>query len=1540
MAIQHTSLSYQGKKFTLASAIQEAHKLLDVQNYEAAEALAKKILKVQPLTAVAMQIAGIALGEQGKHQEAIEYCEQALQQEPNNPNFKNALANYLTHLQQDQRAEQLYREALAIQPGLPDATYNLGRLLINMDRPLEAEVYLQAALQMAPNASSVYQSLGICAYQAGNYQQAVLWLKLGQALDPEKMDFPFNIGMSLMEVHQHQEAIGYFEQALELDPSNYNILIRLALCHYMLRRYDTAELFVTQYLEHTPSDIQSERMNALMLLAGMYKTRGRHSEAIKLEKSMIEEYPSNDLGFSNLLLNMVYSDEIGQEELFEWCRKFSEFYEKPFLDIEPQHPNTPDPERKLRIGYVSADLFNHSVSYFALPLITRHDKEKFDVYAYAVRDVSSTVRDLYKKDTIWRSMVGAGDARFCQQIKDDQIDILIDLSGHTGGNILRLFGQKLAPVQVTWLGFPFSTGLQRMDYRIVDAIVEPVGTTEHLNTETLVRIPGTFCAYRPAINTPDRLLSGELDVKPTPAKRNGFITFGCCNNIAKVTNYTLQLWSRVLEAVPDAKLLIEAVDTEGETTRKNISERFESNGVPMSRVILSNRAKNKQYSLYHEIDIVLDPFPCNGGTTTCDALFMSVPVVSLSGVRFMSRIGATFLVNIGHPEWVTESPDEYVRIAADLASDVEKLDQIRQNLRTEVENSPMMDEVGFARKVERAYREMWKVWCAKQHGEVYEADFSGQIHQLAHPSTPVLVEIPEELKQLFALEAEQDWENLKQQTSVYLTSHPESLEAGLLYASSMQHLGDTQAALNLLKQLYREYPDSAECASQLGLILLAQGDESAAQACLDEAVKLSSHAGEAYFALANLLISQGRRMGFADPEANQRFNRAINLLQHVLELNLKHQAAWHALGELHLYRNRHREAEIAARQILKIDPNHAGAKVILAKALLRRGSMEQACTQLKEALVQNPNHASAHATLSQLYAMTGNVTLMLKYAKTSIACDPTSQETWHMLLQQVETSGEVSMAEHQTLLREYAQRFTPSYIAPNLNLPIVGKKLRLGLVSSKLHEHPSSAWLLPICNLINKSQFELFFYYSGVNFDNLTSALKNQYADSWQFVRGLTSAHLAQQIKEDSIDILINLSGHDLLSVQGVFAYKPAPVQVTLAGVPIPSGLPQMDYLITDSVMAPEGKLGEAYHEKALMLPGHAPICFRPFADHTERNSMPAFDIQPAPCTQQGYISFVSQCDSMSLTRATLELWAEVLHAIPDSRLLLSNSLIIQEIVPQLEALGIENNRIQVPAEQLDVRERFYQRADIMLDPIPYSDALTTSSALWMGVPVVTLVGESPLSRASASVLTAIGHTDLIAHSAQEYIQIVKKLTQDVERLNTLRHTLRAAMVNSPLREEVSYVRTLEAVLQNVWQIWCESESAAPARQHWQHTEALKLCAELLANGNYAEAVAGYKMVLSEWKECQESLYGLGMCALLTENFEQAASLLERAEISMQHNTHPLRADCLAGLGQAYFGLGRLTEAKMQWLHSLALKESEAVRSWLNALGSEQPILN
>ncbi len=436
-------------------------------------------------------------------------------------------------------------------------------------------------------------------------------------------------------------------------------------------------------------------------LGNIRKEQGRLDDAMVCYSRAVAARPDYAAAHANLLFATAYVDGLAPSRVFELHRDWGQRYAQGL--VRRDHPNVRDPARRLRVAYVSPDLRAHAVAMFIEPVLAHHDRASFEVVAYAeVAQPDAVTARLHGLVDVWRSTVGLTDEQVAQLIRADGIDVLVDLAGHTANGRLLALARKPAPVQLTYLGYPATTGIEAMDWRLTDAVAEPEGQSEAFYTERLYRLPHSLWCYQPFTDM------GEPG--PLPALTQGQVTFGSFNNYAKVGPRVVDLWASVLRAVPDSRLVMITVPA-GEA-QAALWARFEALGVARERVMLYDRLDRARYvALFGTVDIALDPFPCNGGTTTCDALWMGLPVVALAGTTFLSRASLSVLSASGLEEFAAADEAGYVALCARLASDLPALSALRASLRSRLSSSPLLDAAGFTRDIEAAYRAMWREWC-------------------------------------------------------------------------------------------------------------------------------------------------------------------------------------------------------------------------------------------------------------------------------------------------------------------------------------------------------------------------------------------------------------------------------------------------------------------------------------------------------------------------------------------------------------------------------------------------------------------------------------------------------------------------------------------------------------------------------------------------------------------------------------------------------------------------------------------------------------
>lgn len=599
----------------------------------------------------------------------------------------------------------------------------------------EAETLYRQARVAAPRSFDVLHLSGLVAYQQGRVTDAADLLGRAHKHDPRHAVCEMRFALALLAAKRVPEAEKHFRHAVEVKPDFHEGWDNLAYCLKTQDRLDEAlachektlalkpdyangwfNYGLTLSLSGRSAEALTCHERALAAEPGFALARFGRAQALQqmhLIPEAIEEYgrflalqPQHHDARSYRLFALHNLEDVSREELFAEHVAFGRAVDTPAALVLP---NSPDPVRRLRLAILSPDLRTHSCAYFIEPLLRHLDRTGFEVYLYHdhFREDAMSTR-LKPLAAVWRNFVGLPGPAVEKAIRADAPDILIDLSGHTGmTNRLPLFARRLAPVQITYLGYPNTTGLPAMDYRLTDALADPVGEADAFATEKLVRFAPTAWAYAPPPDAPE-------PVAP-PCLTRGHVTFGCFNNLAKITDRVLVLWGRVLQAVPDSRLRLKGRGLSEAPMRARYHERFARLGVPADRVDLLERTNETKdhLALYHDVDIALDTFPYHGTTTTCEALWMGVPVISLVGDRHMSRVGASLLTAVGRPDCLAQNADDYVRIATELASDPARLATERSGLRAALTASPLLDHAGQAARFGAALRQCWAQWCAK-----------------------------------------------------------------------------------------------------------------------------------------------------------------------------------------------------------------------------------------------------------------------------------------------------------------------------------------------------------------------------------------------------------------------------------------------------------------------------------------------------------------------------------------------------------------------------------------------------------------------------------------------------------------------------------------------------------------------------------------------------------------------------------------------------------------------------------------------------------
>ncbi|WP_322107355.1 tetratricopeptide repeat protein [Paraburkholderia sp. J41] len=647
-----------------------------------------------------LNLAGACCYSMGKKLEAAAYWERATFIQPEAVEPHCNLGTVLCELGQLARGEKLLRHAFAIAPESAEVSSNLGNVLRQRGMLSDAEEVYRRGLASHPNYATLHNNLGAVLRALKRPAESEIAYRNALTAEPRFTEAYNDLALLLQKLGRFAEADEAFRRALEIDTGfvlGYSNHARLL---YEMRRYEEAAIAAARAIELNPNNADAQLILGEALAT---QNAGDIQPSINAYRRAVEINPDSIIAHSNLAYSLLFKSDDGYEILRE-CRRFAAQFEAPYLAQDVDYANDRVEGRRLRIGYVSPDFCNHCQSLYMMPLLRNHDHVSLEIYCYSsVRITDKVTAQLSKYADIWRDVSMSSDESVAKIIKDDQIDILVDLTMHMSGGRPLLFARRPAPVQVAWLAYPGTTGSRAITYRLTDPWLAPPESSkaDDRYSERSIRLPDTFWCYDPLV-TP-------FPVSGLAADENGFVTFGCLNSPRKLTDRTLQLWAAILKSVVDSKMIL--LLAQG-SAREQVRSIFEAMGVDPSRLIFRDYQPRKAYLLtFEKIDITLDTFPYNGHTTSLDSFWMGVPVVTIVGSSPVSRAGYALLQNLGLPELSASTDEEFVRIAVRLARDRSRLRTLRCSLRERMEQSPLMDGPRFARGVEQAYLRMWKEWC-------------------------------------------------------------------------------------------------------------------------------------------------------------------------------------------------------------------------------------------------------------------------------------------------------------------------------------------------------------------------------------------------------------------------------------------------------------------------------------------------------------------------------------------------------------------------------------------------------------------------------------------------------------------------------------------------------------------------------------------------------------------------------------------------------------------------------------------------------------
>jgi predicted O-linked N-acetylglucosamine transferase (SPINDLY family) len=654
----------KNKKYPSAHEMQALLDFYNTQEFNDTLNRAKDFIRRFPHEVLGWKILGSVYQKLGQLQDSLSCKQKTVALLPSDPEAHNNLGNVYLDLGRYDDALDCFNKSIALKPNFAQAYANQGTVLQKLERYRAALESNERAIALNPNLPEAHNGRGACLY----------------LLNPED-----------------SAAESCFNQAIALKPDYAEAYGNLGSSLLMQLNFVAAELFLRRALAINPQVTE-----ARFALACTLVELDQHEEARGIFKQVLA-IKSDEISYNIFLFKTNYHPDISAEEIYADYKAFNQQFCLPVKKDWQPHTNSRDTKRRLKVGYVSPDFKQHSVAMFLMPLLAHHNPELVEIYAYSQVDVDkedAMTSQLKTYVAHWVTTTALSDNALAQRIRDDGIDILVDLAGHTAGNRLMVFARKPAPVSVSMLGYGYTTGLEAIDYYLTDATTVPLGS-EHLFSESLWHLPCAF-GCRPSVR-----MGGEVNLL-LPAVLNGYVTFGTLTRSIRINHRTVRVWSAILKALPNAKLVVNSGSFKFKASQAELEERFALHGILPHQLIIGY--ESPPWNVLRGMDISLDCFPHNSGTTLIESLYMGVPFITLADRPSVGRIGSSALVAINHPEWIATTEAAYIQKAITLASDISKLANIRVKLRQEMEDSPMINESYYAQNVEKAYQAMFKRW--------------------------------------------------------------------------------------------------------------------------------------------------------------------------------------------------------------------------------------------------------------------------------------------------------------------------------------------------------------------------------------------------------------------------------------------------------------------------------------------------------------------------------------------------------------------------------------------------------------------------------------------------------------------------------------------------------------------------------------------------------------------------------------------------------------------------------------------------------------
>ena len=1357
-----------------AEETQRLVELFNAGQHGALEAHARTLTECYPGFATGWKALGLALHALERHDEAAEALRRCTELSPDDAEAHNNLGAVLQAGRHFPEAEACFRRALILQPGFAGAQRNLAVALRDQGRHAEAETCLRSLLQAYPGDALLHSNLGLLFAVQGRMPEAEVCYRKALEIKPDFAECIAQLADVHRELGRLTEAESGFNRALALDPA-------------------------------LPAAFEG--------LANLALASGQPGRAVEAYSRAIELAPNRLTAHSSLLFALNYASGAYSVEALTIASAYGERLATQVRQRYAAWLCTAQPAR-LRVGFVSGDLRQHPVGFFLEGILPLLDRDRFELIAFPTVDTSDLLTEQLRASfAAWCPITRLSDDEAAAQIHAYGVHLLIDLSGHTAHQRLGVFARRPAPVQLSWPGYFATTGVAEIDWFLADEVTVPPESRRYF-VEQVWYLPETRLCFTPPIDAPA--------VSPLPMSSRPGPTLGCFQNLNKVTDDVLRLWARVLQALPAARLRLQSHQLREAEGVERIRVRLSSCGIDLDRVSLHPATSRLAYLAAHaEVDFILDTFPYTGGTTSCEALWMGVPTLTLRGETLIARQGASIMQAAGLSAWVADNPDDYVARAVRLAADHIALAHLRAGMRARLVQCALFDTPRFTRQLEDA---LWGMW--REAGSIARVPgCEPPVLESLQDATPSERDDHYDTQQLVELFKADKHEALVAHARALTQRQPGHGLAWKVMGVALRTLGRLDEALAAMEQAVERLPEDVEARGNLGLVLFDLGRHAQAAECQRQALALDPADPDSIVNLVAALFAQGQldealqvlqdgdqriprnfQINLRLAEVFWRQNRLSEAETHLKmasELSLNDPEAHFKLGTLLYEQRRHGEAERVLRYVLTLKPDHARAHGNLGLIQQVQHRYEAAEQHFRDALALEPELAALHSNLGSALLKQGRLIEALACFRQALVLRP----DWAVVHSNILfTLNYVAEDSPQTLLEE-AKAFGCRIAVPEARrhadwrVQAEPARLRVGFVSGDLCQHPVGYFLEGILPALDRSRLELIAYPTGDRSDVLTEQLKASFS-AWHPLNELDDDAAAARIRDDGVHVLIDLSGHTALNRLEVFARKPAPVQVSWPGYFATTGVAEMDWFIADRVTVPETHQGY-FTERIWYLPDTR-LCFTPPVD--------APPVAPLPMLRKGAPVLGCFQNLTKVSDAVLRLWARVLDAVPQATLRfqalqLSEPAGQAKLHDRLLACGIEPSRVEMhPSSSRRDYLAAHAEVDLILDTFPFTGGTTTCEALWMGVPTLTLAGDTLIARQGASIMQAAGLSDWVLESHDAYVERAVALLAAPAELASLRSGLRERLLRTALFDTPRFARHLEEVLWGMWRHFTFSE--------------------------------------------------------------------------------------------------------------------------------------